>query len=189
MEYGIKGELIQKETLPAMRKAQLYTLTFLDLDNDGHHEWLGLGNPNMDNTAKLHVWSPRGSILWRGGKDLGGTNNAIRVGDTAPEGLPPRVSFNSRIIVADIDGDGRSDVVATENIPMIGKLLNFKVYVTSQLIAYRVEGAALSPALTTGEIDYCVTDMQSDGRSLFLAAHKGKVSNIGKKTGIIMWFE
>jgi len=31
--------------------------------------------------------------------------------------------------------------------------------------------------------------MQSDGQSLFLAAHKGKISNIGKKSGVIMWFE
>jgi hypothetical protein len=189
MNYGGKGKLNKGQELPDMRGAQFYTLVQFDLNEDGTHEWVGLGKPNLDDKSRLHVWGERGQLLWRGKRELGGTNNAIRAGEAAPEGLPPRISFNSRLVIADIDGDGRRDVVAIENIPMIGKLLNFKVYVKSQLIAYRVEGITLSPAGTTGEIDYCVTDMQSDGQSLFLAAHKGKVSNIGKKSGLIMWFE
>ena len=189
MQHDKKGELAKSEALPEMKGAQFYTLLSLDLDADGNPEWLGFGEPNLDDKSRLHVWGERGQLLWRGKRELGGTNNAIRTGEAAPEGLPPRISFNSRLLVADIDGDGRRDVVALENIPMIGKLLNFKVYVKSQLIAYRVEGTRLSPAWTTGEIDYCVTDMQVEGQSLFLAAHKGKISNIGKKSGSIMWFE
>jgi hypothetical protein len=189
MNYGEKGKLSKGPELPGMRGAQFYTLLRYDLNEVGNHEWIGLGKPNLDDKSRLHVWGERGQLLWRGKRELGGTNNAIRAGEAAPEGLPPRISFNSRLVLADIDGDGRRDVVAIENIPMIGKLLNFKVYVKSQLIAYRVEGTRLSPAWTTGEIDYCVTDMQVEGQSLFLAAHKGNVSNIGKKSGSIMWFE
>lgn len=189
MNYVAKGKLTKGTELPEMRGAQFYTLVRYDLNEDGNHEWLGLGKSNLDDQSRLHVWGERGQLLWRGKRELGGTNNAIRAGEAPPEGLPPRISFNSRLVVADIDGDGRRDVVAIENIPMIRKLLNFKVYVKSQLIAYRVEGTTPSPAWTTGEIDYCVTEMQSDGQSLFLAAHKGKISNIGKKSGSIMWFE
>ncbi len=189
MNYGERGKLNKGPELPEMRGAQFYTLVRYDLNEDGNHEWVGLGKPNLDDKSRLHVWGERGQLLWQGKEELGGTNNAIRTGQAPPEGLPPRISFNSRLVVADIDGDGRRDVVALENIPMIGKLLNFKVYVKSQLIAYRVEDTTLSPAWSTGEIDYCVTDMQTEGKSLFLAAHKGKVSNIGKKSGLIMWFE
>jgi len=189
MNYDDKGELIKGEELPEMKGAQFYTLIRSDLNEDGTHEWVGLGEPNLGEKSRLHVWGERGQILWRGKKELGGTNNAIRAGESEPDGISPRISFNSRLVLADIDGDGRRDVVAIENIPMIEKLLNFKVYVKSEVIAYRIEGTALSPAWSAGEIDYCVTDMQSDSRALFLAAHKGKISNIGKESGIIMWFE
>ncbi|RLB30726.1 MAG: hypothetical protein DRG87_04320 [Deltaproteobacteria bacterium] len=189
MNRDEKGKPRKGEELPEMRGAQFYTLLPYDLDEDGNRQWIGFGEPNLDDKSRLHVWDERGQLLWRGKRELGGTNNAIRTGEAAPEGLPPRISFNSRLVLADIDGDGRRDVVAIENIPMVGKLLNFKVYVKSRLLAYRVEGTSLSPAWTTGEIDYCVTDMQVEEQSLFLAAHKGKVSNIGKKSGLIMWFE
>jgi len=189
MKYDESGKIIKGHELPAMKGAQFYTLVRCDLNHDGTQEWIGLGEPNLDDKSPLFVWGERGRILWQGEKALGGTNNAVRAGEPEPEGLPPRISFQSRLILADIDGDGRRDVVALENIPIIGKLLNFKVYVKSRLIAYRAEDTALSPAWNTGEIDYCITDMQSDGQSLFLAAHKGKISNIGKKSGLIMWFE
>jgi hypothetical protein len=189
MNYGEKGKPDKGPELPEMRGAQFYTLMRCDLDEDGNHEWVGLGKPNLNEKSRLHVWGDRGQLLWRGKRELGGTNNAIRAGEAAPEGLPPRIFFNSRLVFADIDGDGSRDVIAIDNIPMIGKLLNFKVYAKSQLIAYRIESTTLLPAWTTGEIDYCVTDMQTEDKSLFLAAHKGKVSNIGKKSGLIMWFE
>ena len=102
---------------------------------------------------------------------------------------PPRISFNSRLVITDIDGDGNKEILAIENIPLIKHLLNFKVYVKSRLIAYRIEGTSLFPAWATGEIDYCLTDMQAEGRILFLAAQKGRISNIGKGSGCIMWFE
>jgi len=189
MSYDESGKLIKGAELPEMKGAQFYTLVRYDLNHDGHQEWVGLGEPNLDDKSRLHVWGEQGQILWRGKKELGGTNNAVRAGEPEPEGLPPRISFQSRLVLADIDGDGSREVIALENIPIIEKLLNFKVYVKSRLIAYRVEGTALSPAWNTGEIDYCVTDMQSDGQSLFIAAHKGKVSNIGNESGVIMWFE
>jgi hypothetical protein len=189
MKYDESGRLIADAKLPEMKGAQFYTLVRCDLNHDGNQEWVGLGEPNLDDKSRLHVWGERGQMLWRGEKALGGTNNAVRAGEPEPEGLPPRISFQSRLVVADIDGDGTRDVIALENIPIIEKLLNFKVYVKSRLIAYRVEGGALSPAWSTGEIDYCVTEMQVEGKSLFLAAHKGKISNIGKKSGLIMWFE
>jgi hypothetical protein len=189
MNYDDRGELIRGEELPEMKGAQFYTLTRSDLNDDGTHEWVGLGEANLDDKSRLHVWGDRGQILWRGKKELGGTNNAIRAGEPEPEGLPPRISFNSRLVLADINGDGRRDLLAIENMPIFKKLLNFKVYVKSQVIAYRIEGTTLSPAWSSGEIDYCVTDMQSDSRALFLSAHRGKVSNIGKESGVIMWFE
>jgi hypothetical protein len=185
MNYEKEGKLTKGESLPELRGVQFNTLALFDLDKDGYPEFLGLGED-----SRLRVWDRQGNILWKGDKTLGGTNNAIRLGERgAPGDLLPRISFNSRLLTIDIDGDGKNEILAINNIPLIEHLLDFRVFKKSRLIAYMIEGTSLFPAWTTGEIDYCLTDMQVDGRRLFLAAQKGRISNIGKGSSRIMWFE
>ena len=185
MKYGEGGKLIKGEKLPELEGVQFYTLALFDTDKDGDSEWIGLGDE-----SRLYVWDKQGEVLWRGDKHLGGTNNAIALGNAEPGEPPPRIAFNSRPLITDIDGDGKREILAIKNIPLIEHVANFKVYTKSLLIVYRIEeGQRLSPAWTTGDIDWCLTDMQAQGQTLFLAAQKGKVSNIGKGSSQIMWFE
>jgi len=184
MNYENEGKLTKKEQLPKLKGVQFYTLASFDIDQDGNPEWLGLGEE-----SRLYVWDKQGEVLWSGDKHLGGTNNAIALGNTEPGNPPPRIAFNSRLLITDIDGDGKREILAIKNIPLVEHVLHFKVYTKSLLIVYRVEGQRLSPAWTTGDIDWCLTDMQVQGRTLFLAAQKGKISNIGKESSQIMWFE
>jgi len=185
MNYGEGGKLTKGEKLPKLKGAQFYTLALFDTDKDGDSEWIGLGEE-----SRLYVWDKQGEVLWRGDKHLGGTNNAIALGDAEPGEPPPRIAFNTRLLITDIDGDGKREILAIKNIPLIEHVVNFKVYTKSLLIVYRIEeGQRLSPAWTTGDIDWCLTDMQAQDQTLFLAAQKGKVSNIGKGSSQIMWFE
>jgi hypothetical protein len=184
MGYDDDGELAKRQRLAELRGVQFYTLAPFDLDRDGGPEFLGLGRH-----SRLYVWDKQGEVLWSNDKKIGGTNNAIRLGDAPPGNLPPRITFNSRLVITDIDGDGSKEILAIKNIPLIDHLGNFKVYNKSSLIAYRIEDTGLYPAWTSREIGYCVTDMQVDARGLFLAAQKGKAVKITKGSGLIMWFE
>jgi hypothetical protein len=184
MDYDKEGKLTKGEQLPKLKGAQFYTLVSFDIDQDGNPEWLGLGDE-----SRLYVWDKQGEILWSGDKHLGGTNNAIAIGDSEPGEPPPRIAFNSRLLITDIDGDGKREILAIKNIPLVEHVLHFKVYTKSLLIVYRIEGQRLSPAWTTGDIDWCLTDMQVQSQTLFLAAQKGKIANVGKESGQIMWFE
>jgi len=184
MNYENKGKLTKKERLPKLKGAQFYTLALFDTDKDGDPEWIGLGEE-----SRLYVWDKQGEALWSGDKHLGGTNNAIALGNAEPGEPPPRIAFNTRLLVTDIDGDGKREILAIKNIPLVEHVLNFKVYTKSLLIVYRTEGQRLSPAWTTMDIDWCLTDMQVQGQTLFLAAQKGKITNIGKESSQIMWFE
>ena len=185
MDYENEGKLINKERLPKLKEVQFYTLTLFDTDKNGDPEWIGLGEE-----SRLYVWDKQGEVLWRGDKHLGGTNNAIALGDAEPGEPPPRIVFNARLLVADIDGDGKREILAIKNIPLVEHVVNFKVYKKSLLIVYRIEeGQRLSLAWTTGDIDWCLTDIQAQGQTLFLAAQKGKLTNIGKGSSQIMWFE
>jgi hypothetical protein len=190
MKYGEGGKLIKDEKLPELEGGQFYTLALFDLDKDQEAEWLGLGEPDLGEESNLYVWDQEGDIIWSGKKGLGGTNNSIRLEEGRPEGdLPPMISFNSRFVITDIDGDGEREILAIKNITPVKYLQNIKFYTKANLIAYRIEGTTLSPAWTTGDIDWCLTDMQVEGQTLFLAAQKSKIMNIGKGSSQIMWFE
>jgi len=184
MNYSKEGKLQKGQKLPKLRGIQFNTLALFDLDRDGDPEFLGLGED-----SRLQAWDKQGNTLWSGDKRLGGTNNAIRLGRAHPDDPPSRIPFNSRLLITDIDGDGNKEILAIKNIPLVEHLLHFKVFTKSHLIAYRIEDTNLFPAWTTGDIDYCLTDMQAEGRTLFLAAQKARMSNIGKGSGLIMWFE
>ena len=185
MGYDSGGSLTKGEELPGIRGAQFYTLAHYDLDSDGNHEWLGLGED-----SRLYVWDQQGKVLWKGDKKIGGTNNAINIGEVIGYGEdPPLVTFNSRLLIADIDGDGNREILVIKNIPLLGFMPNLWVYTKSNLIAFRIEGTSLSPALTTGEIDYCLVDTHMEGSTLFLATQKPKTTAFSKGSGLIMWFE
>ena len=190
MKYGEGGKLTKGEKLPELKGGQFYTLALFDLDKDQEAEWIGLGEPNLGGESNLYVWDRAGAIIWSGKKGLGGTNNAIKLEEGNFEGdLPPKILFNSRLVIADIDGDGEKDILAIKNITPIEYLQNIKVYTKANLIAYRREGLSLSPAWTTGDIDWCLTDITVQGNTLFLAAQKGKWSHLSKGSSQIMWFE
>ena len=185
MDYPGGDTVSHSEELSTPRGVQFYTMTRYDLDGDGNHEWLGLRDDE-----RLYVWDQTGEVLWKGDEKIGGTNNAINAGEVRnPEEGPPRVPLNSRLLITDIDGDGKGEVLATENIPFIKYVKNLKIYYKSHLIAFRIEGTSLVPAWTTRQIDYCLVDIQAQGPALFIAGQKPKVTAFGEGSGLIMWFE
>ncbi len=184
MDYGKKGRLTKGEPLPRLKDVHFYTLMPIDLNKDGVAEFIGLGDGD-----RLRVWDGKGVELWRGEKRIGGTNNAVRLDKSIRGDLPPRIAFDPRLVFTDIDGDGRKELIAAKNIPLVQHLQDFKVFTKSQLIAYNHQGATLSPGWDTKEISYCLVDLQTDGRTLFLAAQKGQVSDLIKGSSRIMWFD
>ncbi|MEA3358839.1 MAG: hypothetical protein U9R17_05460 [Thermodesulfobacteriota bacterium] len=184
MDYDQQGKLVQSDKAPKLKGAQFYTVALFDLDKDGNNEWIGLGED-----SRLQVWNNQGNVIWKGTKQLGGTNNAIRIGNAAPGELSPRVSFNSRPLITDIDHDGKEEILVVKNIPLVKHMADFKVYDKSSLIGYRIEGTDLSPAWETRDTDFCLVGMEGYGRTLYLAAQKAKIINIKKGSGLVMWFD
>lgn len=190
MKYAGQGNFSVVETLNGLKDAQFYTLTAFDFNKNGVPEFVGLANVRLDEESPIHIWDKSGNVLWRGASTVGGTNNAVRVGTKEGLGdLKPRVAFNSRLTVADIDDDGEKEILAIKNIPMTEATMDFRIFKKAKLIAYKLEGAKLVQSWSTGNISYCLTDIQAEGDTIFLAASKDKITNIGKGTGRVMWFE
>jgi hypothetical protein len=180
--------LTKKEPMPDLGGAQLYTLLLYDVDKDGAPEFIGLGEPDLYENAAITVWDQRGDVLFRTSEKVGGTNNAIRSGVAKPDEQPPRVSFNSRLVVTDVDKDGKRDLLAVTNIP-VTKYLDFWLYEKGNLLAFRIDGRTLTQLYKTRSITYCITDIQVDGQTIFMAGSKGKIARFGEEAGRIMWFD
>jgi len=189
MKYDKNAGLTKSKALPPMKGAQFYTLLSPHPDPDESTEWIGLGEPDLNEKSKLHLWGRGGAALWRGKRNLGGTNNAIRLGNSPRGDLPPRITFNSRLLLTDVDGDGSKEILAVENIPLMEHARDFKVYTKSRLIAYERQDSGFLPRWETGKIDYAVTELQASEQALFLSDHKAQIANIGKKSSLILWFE
>lgn len=185
-----KGEYTKKEPLSAPEGVQFYTMARYDINGDGEAEWFALKKPGLREHAGLIVWDNGGNVLWEGGREFGGTNNAVRSGNPGRRGdLPPQVSFNSRLAIMDVDGDGKQELLAVENIPLIDQTQEFRVYTKAKLTAFSINGPSLAPAWSTRELSYCITDMQVEKGTLFVSAHKGRVMNVlVKEHGYLMWF-
>jgi hypothetical protein len=185
MDYDHKGRLHKSDKIPGLKGAQFYTIIMHDLDKEGNNEWIGLGED-----SRPCVWDDSGTVMWKGTRDLGGTNNEIRIGSSAPGDLPPRVSFNISPLIADINHDGEEEILVVENIPLLEYVADLKIYNKSNLIGYQIQDTDLSPSWETKNMDYCLVGLEQYGQSIYLAAQKAKIINVIKKgSGLVMWFD
>lgn len=188
MTYDNAGKLVRKDALPGLKNAQIYTLTLYDFDRDGKLEFLGLGEPDLEHSSPLVVWDLQGKPLTKVDEKLGGSNNYIRSGFVRAGDQPPANIVNSRVVVMDVDDDGKKEVLVVANNPLVGRL-DFVVYYDGSIIAFKTEGATLVQAYKSGKIKYCLTDMQVQGKTLYLAGDEGQISNMSEGAGRIMWYE
>jgi hypothetical protein len=182
------GQPEKKEALKGLEGAQLYTLTLFDFDGDGTEDFLGLGEAGLNELARIHAWNRKGDRLWRSDDEVGGTNNAIRWGSPLAENPAPRILFNSKLVFIDIDDDGKKELLAVANVPVV-RGIDFKLYTKGTVIAYAMTGASLTEAYKTRTISYCITDMDAEKNTLFMAIQKGKVTKFGSGKSRILWFK
>ena len=187
MGYDQGGKLVRKEPLPELKDAQFYTLALYDIDNNGTPEYLGLGKPRMDQTAPIMVWDPEGKALFRG-DEIGGTNNYLRVGMAYPGDLPPVMAMNTKLVVMDVDDDGKNEILAVANNPVVSRI-DFALYYDGSVVVFKPEGTNLVQAYKSGKIRFCLTDLAVHGKTLYVAGDQGEMLNIGDGKGRIMWYE
>jgi FG-GAP-like repeat len=183
---GFDGtKLVPKEVLPEFAEgAQFYTLTPLDTARKGTSGYVGLNSDSY-----LCLWGGSGNLLWRAEQKVGGTNNFIGPARPQSQEMINQIYFNARLLVTDLNQDGKKEVLVVENILMSQYTRIMKIVEKSNLVAYAVEPGRLAPIWKTPTFSYCITEMQTDGKKLFLTAQKGKMSNIGQGSGAIFWFE
>jgi hypothetical protein len=179
------ANLTPKETLPEFAEGvQFYTLTPIDPIRKDISGYVGL---NQD--SYLCLWDGNGNLVWRAEEKVGGTNNFIAPARAHSEDIINQIYFNARILVKDLNQDGKKEILVIDNIPMSKYTRILKIIEKSNLVAYSVGPGRLAPLWKTRTFGYCITDMQAEGRTLFLTAQRGKMTKFGEGSGAIFWFE
>lgn len=142
-----------------------------DLYNDG--TWAAAVS-GLDDA--IRVLSSRGKILGREKGSYGSGMQAVNLG-VAGKGDPDSYAYLPvRLLIADVDGNGRTELVAIQNKEMAGKRLEaLRIFEEAHVVGFSWENTGLVKQWATREIDgyiadLTLTDLDGDGQKELLAA-------------------
>lgn len=145
--------------------------TIGDLNNDGN--WSAVASGADD---AIRVLSPRGEILGRESGSYGSGMQTVNLGVTG-QGDPEAVVYLPvRLLIADVDGNGRSELVVIQNSELVGKKLeSLRIFDETRVVGFSWENYGLAKQWETREIDgyiadLALADLDGDGQKELLAA-------------------
>jgi TolB-like protein len=152
----------------------LFEFSMADVTGDGTLEIVATSRAD-----RLYVVSPNGSVLWVSEDFYGGTSRYVgedfdlvgRTGididsqrsddDPNKEGSGRRFFIPSRIVVMDVNQDGRDDILVNMNFSAASRHVDgYKRFKTGQLHAMTWNGIAMSGLWKTKKIDGYIPDFQ-----------------------------
>jgi hypothetical protein len=172
MKSGTTVQPEQRLVMPDY--VNLFEFVLADVNQDGAHEVVAINRAD-----RLYVVRPDGSVLWVSEDYYGGTSRYIgedydlvgRVGididsgDSSDaigmEGSGKRIYIPSRLIVMDVNGDGKDDVIVNRNLSYASRHVeNYKRFKSSEIHAMSWNGIALAQIWQTKKIDGYIPDFQ-----------------------------
>lgn len=169
------GDTVQPEQRIIMPDyVNLFEFALADVNQDGTNEIVGISSAD-----RLYVVRPDGTVLWvsdefysgtsryigedydltgRQGVDINSTHTADVIGK---EDAGTRLYLPSRIIVMDVNGDGRDDIIVNKNLSYASRhVKNYKRFTSSEIDALSWNGIALGEIWKTQKIDGYIPDFQ-----------------------------
>ena len=192
-ELGWEGpELSANERLLPSGKASVMGVAFNDILNNGNDAIIA-----YTKTDKLQVLNYSGKAEWTGGETLGGNLQHLAMPATGrgDQGLNS-FYLPTRLKTADLDGDGKIEVILINNFEVAGrKLQQFRSYSGGQLEAHVWNGLGMVPQWKTRKIsgriqDFAIGDFDGDGRRELVAAvimKEGRVALAKPKSAVIAY--
>jgi hypothetical protein len=180
------SRLVGEERLPVPAGVNLFNFSFADLDGDGESKVVVL-----DEWNKLLVMNQSGKVLWKsedrygatkrfvGGKSAiqmtqqtGARRAATKVVDGATTILFEELYVPSRILVTDVDGDGKDDIIINANTSTWTSLVrSVQVFQSGTMVGMKWNGVGLQELWRTRKVDGYVVDY--DARSHHLPLKDG----------------
>ena len=134
----------------------------------------------MDYQDRLRVLNQEGGNLWESGEHYGGSDIYYSLGSAGSDTAEKRVYLPPRLLVKDLDGDGKSEVIVSRNTFQLNIVEKLRRYDRARLVDLVWQGMGLVESWETPEIagyisDYQIRDIDNDGRDeiLMTAVSKG----------------
>jgi TolB-like protein len=147
---------------------------------------------------RIQVLDANGKELWRSSDTYGGSN-LYSIGEKERrEQVQNAIYYPMRLVVADSDGDGETEVIAVKNYDVArGHLEQFRKYTNAHLESMSWDGLGLNTRWKTRKIsgfirDYTLGDFDNDGKLELVAAvilSEGSVVLIGEPKSTIIAYE
>lgn len=148
-------------SLPRISGLFLYNFCIGDMDLDGSPEVIVI-----DQEEKLNVFSMAGERLYRTTEPFGSTLNYIRL-NPEKESSIARVSLEindiylpPRMILLDVDGDGKKELVVAKNTSSSPYTSRYKSYSDGKIVVLSWSGMSLDPVWETRRLTGCISDFQ-----------------------------
>ena len=190
------GAYVPSERIKLPKNTIVYGFTFGDAMNNGNDHLLA-----FTRSSKLKLFNPAGEEIWKSKDRYGGSGiyveypmqYAASIGDTKEI---DRYYLPQRIFVADVDQDGKKEVVAIKNHDVAGTWIRRFRYFESGLIEGLIwDQVGLRQIWTTREfsgpiMDFDIADMDNDKQAeLVLSVAMDSSPMLGNAKGYIVMLE
>lgn len=178
------------------RWANVFGMAFGDVLNNGSETITAFSAGDY-----LLLLDENGEKLWESGEEYGGSANYLEYPDDAAariggEREMSRIYIPQRILVADVDKDGKNEVVSVINKDTAARMLErFRLYKSGRFESLEWNGIGLVPEWKTNDIsgyvsDYAIGDFDNDGRDELVFSVVAEIGSIlGKSKSFIAALE
>ncbi|MDL1967334.1 MAG: FG-GAP-like repeat-containing protein [Deltaproteobacteria bacterium] len=166
-----------RKVLPSNR-ANLMGFCLGDVMNDGRETVVA-----YDKSDYIRIINQSGRVLWTGDAHYGGSTHYFEMPAFEP-GSDNRQYYPMKIIITDIDSDGKYEVIAVKNHELTGRLLKqLRKFKEAQIESLSWNGLGLATNWKTAKIsgyirDFAIGDFDNDGENEITAAVVSKEGSI-----------
>lgn len=164
------GEYLPENTLLASKLYNLMGFARGDVQNSGSGLFVVFSRSD-----RLRVMAPSGKVDWEGDEKYGGSSLFYNTGREEP-GVDTMQFLPTRLLVWDIDGNGKQEVITIRNHDALGGVLErIRKYTKGQLVSLVWDGIGLAPSWETRNVsgfirDFGIGDFDNDGVEELVAA-------------------
>lgn len=160
------------ERFPLPKGVNIYGFTIADLDANGDEEIIAI-----DDTEHIRIYSMDGKQVWRSPDRYGGYGTSFDFDfvDDIAGAREKKATINGRLIVKDIDGDGRLELILSKNVPTTYAFESFRGYLYGEMYVLQWNGVALNEMWKIKKVsgfidDFTVADLTNEGFERLLIA-------------------